>query len=245
MPRKIPVKQITSWSYSRYSTYKQCPLKAKLKFIDKVKEPSSEAMERGLEIHNLAEEYIKGNLRRLPGEFKKFSKLFSELRKKYKKYVINGMVVEDSWAFTKSWDQTVWNDWVGCWVRIKIDCGTLEDDGETIRIRDWKTGKFREEQNEEYMEQLELYNLAALLMLPHVERAVSSLEYVDVGVSYPPQGEELAHTREDIPALKEKWSKRVAPMLKDTSFAPRPNWSCQWCHFRKDNVANGGGQCKF
>ena len=50
----IPIKPLKSWSFSRYSTYKQCPLKAKFSLIDKIAEPKNQAMERGAQIHELA-----------------------------------------------------------------------------------------------------------------------------------------------------------------------------------------------
>ena len=62
----IPIKQITSWSFSRYSDYKLCPLKARLKHVDKHKEPQNDAMARGQAIHKLAEDYTKGSIARLP-----------------------------------------------------------------------------------------------------------------------------------------------------------------------------------
>ena len=97
--KTIPIKQITSWSFSRYSTYKQCPLKLKLSAIDRIREPGNEAMARGEAIHKLAEKYIKGELRALPKELKLFADEFKKLRAQYKKKT-NGMVVEDNWAFT-------------------------------------------------------------------------------------------------------------------------------------------------
>lgn len=237
--------QITSWSFSRYADYKQCPLKAKLKHVDKIKEPPNEAMARGTKIHDMCEDYIKGTLKVLPPECKKFAKMFRRLRRQYKK-AISGMVVEDTWAFTKDWDETTWDDWVHCWVRIKLDCAEYDDNG-VMLVNDWKTGKFRPEKNAEYVEQLELYALAALLLHGHVEIVKPRLVYLDVGVIYPEPGsiEELVYTRDDIPKLKKLWSKRVKPMLNDKVFAPRPNNLCYWCFFRKSNAANGGGQCKY
>jgi len=242
--KKIPVKQITSWSFSRYMDYKQCPLKAKLKNLDKIEEPKNEAMARGGHIHNLAEDYIKGKIARLPAELKLFKPEFTMLRKQYKKS-INGMVVEDSWAFTKDWDQTVWNDWVGCWVRIKLDCAHHEDDT-TLIITDWKTGKLRSEFEEDYIEQLELYALSALLLHEHIEKVVPRLAYLDHGICYPDVDDEpMAFTRKDIPRLKKAWEKRTRAMLNDKIFAPRPNDKCHWCFYRKANKAAGGGQCRF
>lgn len=240
----IPIKKITAWSFSRYSTYKQCPLKLKFTAIDRLKEPKNPAMERGAQIHELAEQYLKGKIARLPPELKLFEAEFKKLKAQYKKK-INGMVVEDNWSFTKDWDETAWDDWVGCWVRIKLDCAHHEDDV-TLRIRDWKTGKFRPELNEEYMEQLELYALSALLLHEHIERVIPELDYLDEGSVYPPKGEEFVFTRADIPRLKKLWEKRVKAMMNDTTFAPRPNDKCRWCFFGQSGKAKGGpGLCKY
>lgn len=242
MPRnQVKPKQITSWSFSRYSVYRQCPLKAKLKFIDKLPEPKSDAMERGNVIHKLAEDYLKGKISRLPPELKAFAQLFKDLRKRYRK-VISKMTVEDTWAFTREWDQTRWDDWTGCWVRIKLDCAHEEADNVLI-IRDWKTGKFRLPKVEEYVEQLELYALAALLIYPHLEEVHPKLDFLDEEVEYPRPGvdPDLVFKRSDLPALRKTWEKRVTPMLRDKRFSPRPNDLCRFCHYRAEN----GGPCKY
>lgn len=198
-------------------------------------------MERGADIHNKAEDYLKGKLTKLPVELKLFEGLFKELKKQYKKK-ISGMTVEDTWALTKDWAQTTWNDWTGCWIRIKLDCAHHLDD-EHLIISDWKTGKFRPELNEEYMEQLELYALGALILHPHVKVVEPRLVYLDEGKTYPSGsgGETITYDRSDINELKKTWEKRVKPMMNDTRFAPRPNDKCKWCHFS----ASKGGPCKF
>lgn len=200
-------------------------------------------MLRGAAIHQLAEDYIKGKLRLLPPELKKFEADFRMLKAQYKKK-INGMVVEDNWAFTKDWTETQWDNWTQCVVRIKLDCAHHEDD-ETLVVTDWKTGKFRVEMNEDYVEQLELYALAALLLHPHLTAVKPRLAYLDADTVYPPADEPMVFTREDVPRLKKLWEKRVKPMLNDKRFAPRPNDKCRWCHFRSSNKAAGGGQCKY
>lgn len=245
MATKMTVtKQLTSWSFSRYSDYRQCPLKCKLKHLDKIAEPKNSAMERGSQIHTLAEQYITGKLTKLPSELKLFAAEFKRLKAQCKKK-ISGMVVEDNWAFTKDWDETAWNDWAKCWVRIKLDCADHEDD-ETLIITDWKTGKFRPELHEEYLEQLELYALAALLLYPHIQRVKPRLVYLDQGTVYPAQNHELVFIRSDILKLKKLWAKRTKAMLNDKLFAPRPNNKCKWCWYGQSGKANGGpGLCKF
>ena len=240
----IPIKKITAWSFSRYSTYKQCPLKLKLSAIDKIAEPKNPAMERGAQIHNLCEDYIKGKIPKLPPELKLFKEEFAALKKQYKKK-ISGMVVEDNWAFTQSWDETAWNDWVKCWVRIKLDCAHHFDE-DTLIVTDWKTGKFREEMNEEYVEQLELYALAALLLHEHLTAVKPRLAYLDQGTVYPEEGKELVYTRADIPKLKKLWENRTKAMMADTVFAPRPNDKCKWCFYGQSGKVKGGpGLCKY
>lgn len=242
----IPIKAITAWSFSRYSTYKMCPLKLKLSAIDKIQEPSNAAMARGAAIHNLAEDYIKGKVPKLAPELVLFKDEFARLRKMFKKTPAT-MVVEDQWAFTKAWDDTAWNDWTPCWVRIKLDCAHHENDT-TLVVTDWKTGKFRPEQNEDYVEQLELYALSALLLHEHLQEVRPRLAYTDLGRVYPDGQAEpiLAYTRADIPKLKKAWEKRTRAMMSDTTFAPRPNDKCKWCWYGQSKKSAGGpGLCKY
>jgi len=237
-------KTLTSWSVSRYHTYKQCPLKAKLAFIDKIKEPPNDAMARGAAIHKLCEDFLKGTIKTLPPELSKPKAEFQVERKRVAKRSLL-TVVEDSWALTKAWTKTRWDDWALCWLRLKLDYA-YEHDGTTLRIRDWKTGKFRPDNLDEYLEQLELYALVGMIMHPHIQRVEPMLVYLDFGIVYPgADDQEIVFTRDDIPRLTKAWEARVKPMLNDTQFAPKPNRFCSWCHYRKSNKANGGGQCQY
>ena len=143
MPWNKPT-QIKSWSYSRYSTYAQCPYKAKLLYIDKLPMTRNDAMIRGDAIHKLAEKFLKGELPRLPAELKNFAEDFKELKalRKKKPEMIS---IEETWAMRSDWSETVWDDWAGCWLRIKTDVSHLteEDNAPVCVITDYKTGKFR------------------------------------------------------------------------------------------------------
>lgn len=231
-------KQITSWSFSRYFDYRKCPRKSFYKVIQRLPEPGNKAMERGNAIHKLAESYIKGEARRVPDELKKFTDLFKELKQLYKKKV-GGVAVEDSWAFTKDWVQTTYDDWANCHVRIKVDCAA-NPGLDVLTIYDWKTGKYRAEQHADYLEQLELYVVGGFYQYTHVKAIQPKLVYLDQGAIYP-EGEPHIYQRKELPALTKKWEKRVLPMLSDTVFAPRPSHDCHYCHFRKSN----GGPCQY
>lgn len=238
---------IKAWSFSRYSTYKMCPQKAKFSFIDRIQEPPNDAMARGAKIHDDAEAYIKGKIDKMPEACKAFSKLFRRLRRQYKKATVK-MVVEDTWAFTRTWDETTWNDWANCWLRVKLDCAETKE-GRTLVVSDWKTGKYRPQSNAQYTEQLELYALGALLIMDDVDVVKPRLVYLDAEVIFPAPGtqeeQDLTFTRDDLEDLKKSWEARTKAMLNDRVFAPTPNNLCGWCHYRRDNAANGGGQCEY
>lgn len=232
--------QIKAWSFSRYNLYKQCPLKLKLSAIDKIKEPKSAPMERGTAIHKLAEDYLKGVTRTVPKELKLVSDELKRLRAIVKKEP--AAKVEDTWAFRSDWTQTRWDDWSGCWVRIKLDVSHPEDN--VITVTDWKTGKFRQDNLQEYLEQLDLYGLSALLVYAGRPGLVvrPRLVYTDFPVVHPSP---VDYTPKDLPKLKKTWIARTRPMLNDKVFAPKPNQYCYSCYFRKDNKAAGGGQCPY
>lgn len=246
--KAVPVLFFKSWSFSRYDDWRKCPLKAKLKHLDKVQEPKAEAMQRGIDIHNMAENYIKGKLRTLPPELKPLKDEFKKLRDLYKKRG-SGMIVEDNWAFTKEWTETAWDNWTHCWVRIKLDCAHLVTDSRMV-VTDWKSGKPNDYKVREYMEQLELYALAALLLHDWLEEVAPRLAFTDHGVFFDRQqdaDEPLVYRRKDLPRLLKAWNGRVAPMMADRKFPPRPSNECRWCFYGQEGKSkkNGPGLCKF
>lgn len=243
-----------SWSYSRYADYELCPLKARLKHLDKIFEPPNAAMERGSMIHKEAEEFMlgRGSEETAPVIFGRFQPLLVKVRKFLRTCKPEGrenVQVEKGWALTKKWGVVEWDDWANAWLRVKIDLFSVQKDpsGRSfVELCDWKTGKFRAENAEAYMEQLELYALAIFAKYPKISRVEGRLMYVDAQVIFPEKdGASLLERRRDFARLKKKWGAKVKAMLHDTEFLPRPNWSCKWCHFRKDNAANGGGQCQY
>ncbi len=235
-------KPITSWSFSRYMDYVKCPYAFKKKHILKVKEEENEAMQRGTAIHKMAEDFIKGNIKRMPAELKLFAEEFNGLKKLYKT-AGSGVIVEDQWAFNRQWQPSGWMDWNNTWLRVKLDCGMRADDDQALILKpiDWKTGKNRDYKNSEYIMQLELYALATFKMLPDIEQAVPLLAYIDEGTVYPPEEEPIVFYKKDEKLLTNKWEKRVAPMFKDTTFKPTPGNHCSWCQHSKAK----GGDCKF
>ena len=236
----VAPRPLTSWSYSRFSLYQQCPYKFQQSVLLKKPEPKGDALIRGAAIHEEAEKYLKGEGRTVPASCKTFDKEFKRLRAKRKKNPA-AVVVEDTWAFTNTWGPSRWDDWNNCWLRVKLD--VAERDERNVEITDWKTGKFRPDNREDYVQQLRLYAVGALAVFAHIPdlRVSARLVYLDVGVVYPEPDAREEFTPTDLPALQRDWTKAVKPMFNDKKFAPKPNQWCRWCAFSKAQ----GGDCKF
>lgn len=243
-PRKF-----LSWSFSRFSDYRQCPQRAAWRHLDKLPEPKSDAMERGAKVHDDAKLYIHGKTKKLPPEFGSFRELINMYRKLWSQRMALGAkgmapVVENDWGFDKDWQQCSTTDWDRCVLRIKVDAGHWED-AETFIVTDWKTGRVYFGSRAEYVEQLELYALAVLLVYPHCKVVKPRLVYVDADEIFPEPGSkdeaEMTYTRSDLPMLKKRWTQRTKAMLSDTKFAARANEKCKWCHYS----AAKNGPCKF
>jgi CRISPR/Cas system-associated exonuclease Cas4 (RecB family) len=229
---------ITSWSFSRYKTYDQCPARAKYLYIDRMKEPGSAAMDRGSAIHKYAEDYTLGRITRIPRELKTFEPFFKSVRALARNDP-NNVVAETTWAFRHDWTQTTWNDWNGCWLRVKLDLAVVTANG--VEVIDHKTGKYSPQWNlQSYVEQVELYALASLFVYPDLP-ATPRLLFLDHGIAHPPTAAPVIYAPSDRAGLKKKWEARVRPMLRDKTFKPKPSSMCRFCSFRKDN----GGPCQY
>lgn len=227
----MPIKklqQITSWSYSRLTTYILCPFKAKLTILDRMKEPENAYTSGGQNAHDDCESYLKNPKAPLTKAMARFPEEFAKLRKKK-------AVAEQTWAFRRDWSRTVYNDWDGCWLRIKTDAHYVEQSGKktTVVVIDYKTGK----EYEDHALQRSLYALGAFMIYPDATDVVVWHWYLDAGV----ERDSKFTRKKDAARLKKDWEARADRMLSDTIFPATPNPKCCWCHFRKTN----GGPCQF
>lgn len=226
-PRAISPKKITSWSFSRWKTYQQCPYKAKLQFIDRLKEPESPQQAEGQRIHKLSEDWIRGLLPEFPHELEKFKEEYQQLRQEYTN---DGVFAEQEWALTEDLSPCGWFDRIA-WLRVKLDIFVDNKDGSAVVV-DLKTGKPRQEDED----QLSLFALGTFLIREDIQIVKAELWYSATG-----DVSSVDYQRKSLEVLKKIWSQRSSPMLNDTEFRPKPNHLCKWCHFRSEN----GGPCTF
>jgi len=223
------VRRITTWSYSRWTTYEDCPARARYKFLDRLPDPSGPAADRGTALHKAAELYVKGEEKKLHPELK----LVADDLKRLKKLKAD---CELELAVTADWAPI---DWFGAktWCRAKIDAVAKVRPG-TVEVTDHKSGRYKPG-DEGYGRQLGLY---AAFIFAHDETAEtveSRLLFVDHGKVEP-----MTFTRrENFAELKEIWADRTQAMLNDTRFDPTPGPVCRQyggCAFSKMR----GGPCE-
>lgn len=234
---------VTAWSYSRYADYEQCPLRFKLKHIDRLPDPGGPAMQRGSDIHKEGESYLKtagakGEAPAVPKTYVHFKDEMQQLRG------LNPMV-EQQWGFTTSWSPTGWFA-KDTWLRIICDVAVHYDDN-TLDIIDFKTGR-KYTTNED---QVELFSMGGFARFPEVEHVTARLWYLDIPDG--PKDKDDPHedstanttireyTRDQFEAAQKKWQRKIQPMFMDTKFPPRANEKCKWCAFSRSK----GGPCKF
>lgn len=221
-----------SWSYSTWGQYDQCPTKIFFAKIVGIKDPMGPAAARGIRIHKVAEQYVKGEIDELPargaGSLADFQVDLDELRNS------STAQAEADWTFREDWSRTNWNDWDDAWVRMKLDVLDTPSKG-AVYAADYKTGKKRD-----YTKQQELYGLGGFKAFPNAEVVDFDIWYLDHGKTHDAIVS-VQFLKEEEAALEEKWLDRVAPMLNDKEFKPRPHpVPCGWCAFSKHK----GGPCE-
>lgn len=222
---------LLAWSYSRYSDYQRCPLFFKLKYLDKsLVDEGSAAMQRGTDIHKMAELYTLGKIKKLPKELVNFKDEFAQLK-------TLSPLVEQLWGFKNDWSWSGRQGWFGddIWLRAKADVALTYDDT-TGEVIDHKTGR-KYGSNEE---QVGLMSVATFRRFPELTRLTARLWYLDVA-DKDEKEEIFEYTAAELLLIQRDWDKKVRPMFNDRRFAPKPN---QWCGRCPASKAKGG-VCQF
>ena len=257
---------LTSWSPSRFERYTQCPLLAKLSFIDKLCPlcfkgrlhggfdtpevcdtcgktiEQANALTRGSEIGKNLELYVKGKEKKLHKEIrhKEVIELAETLRAEAKKGTVK---VEEQIVLDVGWKPCSPFDKTKAWLRTKLDVLRLTKSAEVI---DWKTGGIDKRNGSvraeaKYDDQLEIYAVATLAAFPALKEVKTALVFVDCGPRFDPKVTRESVPRKALAKLQKKWVTRVVKMLSDDIFAPRPSEKCRWCNFSQGK----GGPCQY
>jgi len=209
--------------FSKLDTYRSCPAKFKFQYINKLPQPGNAAMQRGSQIHDTCEAYLRGWIYELPDFLTAWQERFDNLRTLKCK-------TEESWGFNRNWE--LLENWFQpeTWLRAKSDAHYI--DGDTLVVIDFKTGKYRIPSTE----QVELYAICASAIYPEVPQVKTAFWFLDTGEIY-----EQAYTKEHLVALREKYVAYFNQLLNEEIWKPMPSRECKWCHYS----CSKKGPCEF
>lgn len=225
---------VPAWSFSVLKNFETCPYRVYLSKVDKCPEPSSEAADRGTEIHDIAENYIRGEgSDTIPSELKKLEGAYARLREQFAENP-ERFELEQNWGFTATWQQTGFFD-KDVWARQKLD--VFYRAGDSARIIDHKTGrKFGNELK--HSDQGLQYAVGAFKRYPELKFIEVDFYYTDQGQTMPkqysrdkamvflPRIEQRAFALTN--ATREQLS-RPLPSINNCKFCPHAQTgNCKW-----------------
>ncbi len=216
--------RITVWTATKLKVFEACQWQAFLRYVQKLAEAKSEAADRGSKIHELAEQYVKGEIGELPKDLQRMPNELAWARNMYEEGLVE---VEGEWGFGIGWEKAPWTG-KQTWGRAKLDLFIRFDDTSAM-IVDHKTGKkFGNEMAHTF--QGMVYALVAFMRFPE-------LEYIAVEFWYLDKNEKLvmAFTRAEAMVFLPKVHDRALKMTSATYFRPSPSPSnCRFCPYKDE-----------
>lgn len=223
-------------SWSRLSDYNQCPLKFKMKYIDKssiFKEDDSQSphLVRGSNVHKKLEDYVVQKLSNGQLEVKITSLPEVESTKPFVDRFLNNyatVIPETQIAVNKNWERVEWFS-RDAYYRAIFDLIALRPSD--VAIIDYKTGKIRDyDGGPSGKGQLHLSGAIALNLWPDVPTVSTTYAYVDHKHTIP-----KTFSQDDRKALTEHFDAEHAKVNSDREFKPTVNEFCKYCPVtRKD-----------
>ena len=206
-----------TWSYSSLALYQQCPKKYyHLKVVKDIKEPLSEAITFGNEIHKIAEEYV-GKGRPIPEKYNHIEPALKVL-----KDMPGEKLCENKLGLTADLKPCGFFD-KNVWLRGVADIIILQ--GDTALTVDYKTGKsskFAE------LKQLEIVSLAIFKHFPEVKKVKAGLMFL-----FADDFVKTAYLADSQQELWGSWISDVGQLqasVENDMWNPKPNFTCRgWC----------------
>lgn len=235
---------ITAGSFSRLSVYAECPFRAKLQYVTKIKEndrppppPGKEhANDRGSRIHDEAERYVKGETEVFVHELANFEEEIGHLKSLY---ATGSVLTEQLWTFDDTWTSCSPEDYESIWLRVICDGMVFLSDEDAVII-DYKTGK-RVRNEVKHAQQGQLYMVAAFLKFPDLQKITVEFWYLDQDEMY-----QMTYTREQGMKFFKTWNNKMLTMTSDTEFEAKPSiYTCRFCPYQdgKNKWITGTGDC--
>lgn len=223
-------------SHSRLSDYNQCPLKFKMKYIDKLPmfkedDQASPHLVRGSNVHKALENYA---ISKIANEEPRISSLPEvEMTKPFIDRIFANyplIVPESQISVNSEWKQVEWFD-RHSYYRAIFDLIAVRPTD--VIIGDYKTGKMRDYDGGPHgFGQLHLAASIALQMWPNIPQVTTVYIYVDHRKTVVKE-----FTQADAPVLKAHFDSEHKKVNSETEWKPKVNEFCKYCPVtRKDCV---------
>jgi len=237
---------MSSFSFSKISTFFQCPYKYKLKYLDKVDIPfeTNIALEKGKIIHALIEGFFKDEV--IPFNYElstkedleRYYKIFEEFKnEEFIKKLTKIKLIEVEKGFSlylkgkELKAKAEYDD--NALIRGYIDFfGIIQKENKNIAIIiDWKTGNPPKEPN---VLQVKIYSLWAFLNYPALDEIKTCFYYVEHNIK-----KCYTFKRSELNTLKEEVLEKIKYIENEKEF--RKNYSplCDYCEMKKFGYCDG------
>lgn len=201
-----------AWSYSRLTSYEQCPRKYFKENVEKsIPFEESDEMRTGKEWHKAAELFVR-NGKALPIHMRHWEGTLQMLRD-----APGEKMIEQQIALDISWKPVEWFA-KDAWLRVKSDI-TIVNGKEGVQF-DYKTGKVKDD-----FTQLRLNSAVTFHLAPEIERITHAFLWVKSNEVSPEK-----MTRAQVPDFWAKMLPRVAKYQEahdKNEFPPRPCFLCK------------------
>lgn len=243
-----------NWSISKLFMYEQCPLRFKLKYIDRMPEPpqpENSPLERGSRIHKCLEDFVTGERSGLEGiEAKNINPFMPMLTHLRTLYECGQVTVEEDWFFDQDWEETTRrtrcsthgtdrnDECEECrsqlWLWVKLDFSVKDEEKLHVITGDWKSGK-SQYKAVDHIQQTQLYAAVSAIKYPWALKHTAEVPYVDEGWV-----RSATYTREQALKFVGRFNARAERIYADRFFRANPNKiTCKWCPYSP----RGTGAC--
>ena len=220
-----------AWSYTRLKDFERCPRIFQLKYITKaIKfDSANPALKEGTRKHKILERATLALQKDINASLPPSD--LSHVYPMVKQFVATNtnIVAEKDIAMRRKLQSCSWFD-KETWLRVKIDLigetkkpGDMRTRDRSVSIIDWKSGKVRVD-----MDQLRLYNIAALLTNPRAYEARSALVFVD----HKQSSKVLTTDRDNLMVELSEFTDRseaIQIAAERDSWPEQQNQFCKWC----------------
>ncbi|WGA02380.1 putative RecB family exonuclease [Campylobacter phage vB_Cj_QDYZ] len=225
------------YSYSRLECFRQCKLKFKYSYIDKISIPKDQtALIKGSYIHWLIEQSFKEEPIEVSksyhnplinaDQYKEYNEIFKKFKEteKYKNIKdLPALGNEVNWALDSKLNPTNYygNDYV---IRGTIDYIAIKN--RCAIIIDWKTGKTKDKKYIPDANQLALYAIWAEKVL-NVDKIICQFVYVETNDFHT-----YTYTSDDLIPIKKQFAQDIMSIENEKAFIANPSILCNWCEFK-------------